>query len=162
MLAYRSTPLSCGYSPAELLMGRKIRTTVPTFHKLLPPKWPDLIKLQEHEAQSKLQQQKYFNTRHCAMPLKQIPQGTEVHISTHPENGVVKTSTECPRQYEVETPTGVIKRNRVQLVPLPEKPIAQRETSELEDNNIPELNIYSRPQRTVKLSLKPRESKGLA
>ena len=162
MLAYRSTPLSCGYSPAELLMGRKIRTTVPTFHKLLTPKWPDLIKLQEHEAQSKLQQQKYFNTRHCAMPLKQIPQGTEVHISTHPENGVVKTSTESPRQYEVETPTGVIKRNRVQLVPLPEKPIAQRETSELEDNNIPELNIYSRPKRTVKLSLKARESKGLA
>ncbi|CAB4027952.1 Transposon Ty3-G Gag-Pol poly [Paramuricea clavata] len=116
LLAYRSTPLSCAYSPAELLMGRKIRTTVPTFHKLLTPKWHDLIKLQEHEAQSKLQQQKYFNTRHCAMPLKQIPQGTEVHISTHPENGVVKTSTESPRQYEVETPTGVIKRNRVQLL----------------------------------------------
>jgi hypothetical protein len=96
------------------------------------------------------------------MPLKQIPQGTEVHISTHPENSVVKTSTESPRQYEVETPTGVIKRNRVQLVPLPEKTIAQRETSESEDNNIPELNIYSRPKRTVKLSLKARESKGLA
>ncbi|CAB3986447.1 Hypothetical predicted protein [Paramuricea clavata] len=67
---------------------------VPTFHKLLTPKWPDLIKQQEHEAQSKLQQQKYFNTLQCAMPLKQIPQGTEVHISTHPENGVVKTSME--------------------------------------------------------------------
>ena len=26
LLAYRSTPLSNGYSPAELLMGRKLRT----------------------------------------------------------------------------------------------------------------------------------------
>ena len=29
LLAYRSTPLSCGYSPAELLMSRKLRSTLP-------------------------------------------------------------------------------------------------------------------------------------
>ena len=30
ILTYRSTPLENGYSPAELLMGRKLRTTIPT------------------------------------------------------------------------------------------------------------------------------------
>ena len=119
LLAYRSTPLSCGYSPAELLMGRKIRTTVPVFHTLLTPKWPNLVQLQEQEAQRKIQQEKYFNTRHRAVPLQKLTQGTEVRITTHSEPGVIKNDIESPRQYEVETPTGVIKRNRVHLVPLP-------------------------------------------
>ena len=28
LLAYRSTPLACGYSPSELLIGRKLRNTI--------------------------------------------------------------------------------------------------------------------------------------
>ena len=80
LLAYRSTPLSCGSSLAELLMGRKIRTTVPIFHTLLTPKWPYLLYLQEHEAQRKVQQEKYYNTRHRAVPLQKLTEGTEVRI----------------------------------------------------------------------------------
>lgn len=30
LLSYRSTSLENGYSPSELLMGRKLRTTLPT------------------------------------------------------------------------------------------------------------------------------------
>ncbi len=45
LLAYRSAPLSCGHSPAELLMGRKIRTMVPIMDALLDPKGPDVQKL---------------------------------------------------------------------------------------------------------------------
>ena len=41
LLAYRSTPLENGYSPAELLMGRKIRSMVPVIPKLLHPKLPN-------------------------------------------------------------------------------------------------------------------------
>ena len=159
LLAYRSTPLSCGYSPAELLMGRKIRTMVPVFHSLLTPKWPNLAQLQEQEAQSRARQEKYFNTRHRAMPLQRLSQGTEVRITTHPEPGVIKNDTESTRQYEVQTPTGVIKRNRVHLVPLPQE--ASNEQT-FKHPKTPELNIHSRPKRTLKLSLKARESKGLA
>lgn len=38
----RATPLANGYSPAELLMGRKLRTTVPVILSVLNPDWMDL------------------------------------------------------------------------------------------------------------------------
>ena len=47
MLAYRTAPLSTGYSPAELCMGRKLQNTIPTFQTQLNPKWPDLEHLQK-------------------------------------------------------------------------------------------------------------------
>ena len=43
LLAYRSTPLPwCGLSPAELLMGRQIRSNLPQLTETLTPKWPFL------------------------------------------------------------------------------------------------------------------------
>ena len=42
LLAYRSTPLSNGYSSAELLMGHRLRSTVPMFQSQLMPDWPGL------------------------------------------------------------------------------------------------------------------------
>ena len=53
---------------------------------------------------------------------------------------------------------GLIKRNRVQLVLLPQETSNEHT---LKDSKIPELNIHSRPKRTLKLSLKAQESEGL-
>jgi len=41
LLTYRSTHLENGYSPAELLMGRKLRTTIPVISKQLSPCLPN-------------------------------------------------------------------------------------------------------------------------
>jgi transposase InsO family protein len=38
LLAYRTTPLDIGYSPAELLQGRNLRTLVPSLQNHLLPK----------------------------------------------------------------------------------------------------------------------------
>ena len=44
LLSYRSTPLENGYTPAELLMGRKLRSTLPLAPEKLTPKlWATLI-----------------------------------------------------------------------------------------------------------------------
>ena len=37
LLEYRNTPLECGYFPAQLLMGRRLRSVVPTTDRQLLP-----------------------------------------------------------------------------------------------------------------------------
>ena len=49
LMAYRATPLESGLSPAELLMGRKIRTTVPRVPSQLQPSWPYLDEFKEKD-----------------------------------------------------------------------------------------------------------------
>ena len=46
LLSYRTTPLANGYSPAELLMNRKLRSTVPMITKQYMPKVPCRSQLQ--------------------------------------------------------------------------------------------------------------------
>ena len=53
LLAYRATPLENVFSPAELCMGRKLRTTLPTIPSQLIPQWPELAKLRETEEKIK-------------------------------------------------------------------------------------------------------------
>lgn len=40
LLSYRTTPFS--WSPAELLMGWRLQTSMPQLGEHLSPKWPDL------------------------------------------------------------------------------------------------------------------------
>jgi len=68
-MSYRANPLENGYSPAEMLFGRKIRTTVPVFPDQLKPSWPGLQELREHEQESKLVQTKRYNVSHQCTEL---------------------------------------------------------------------------------------------
>ena len=170
LLAYRTTPLRSGFSPAELLMGRKLRTTVPTFHENLIPKWPDMDKLQKSEnIQRQQQQQQHFNVKHRAKLSPPLSAGAEVKIANYDDTGVVQGKTNSPRQYVVQTPTSTLRRNWVHLVPLPDSnPSESSQVSEDRKEGNPEprtvvqerspLNILSRPKRTIKPSLKAREN----
>ena len=55
LLAYSSTPLSNGYSPAEFLMNRKLRTNVPSFREAQKPHVPvkKLVVAREEEPRRK-------------------------------------------------------------------------------------------------------------
>ena len=79
-MSYRATPLENGYSPAEMLFGRKIRTTVPVFHGQLKPSWPSLQELREHEQESKIVQTKRYNAGHRCTELRALKPGGHMWV----------------------------------------------------------------------------------
>ena len=65
LLAYRTTPIPwCGYSPAELLMGRTIRSDLPQPQEKFPPKWPYLADFRAQNQMFKRKQKRDFDRRH--------------------------------------------------------------------------------------------------
>ena len=118
LLMYRSTPLENGYSPAELLMGRKLRTTVPVLSKVLQPKLPDQTSLREKENKIRRRQQSNFNSRHNAKSLEPLIPGETVWIPNRNTTGTVTKET-AVRSYEVQTEGGGYRRNHQQIISLP-------------------------------------------
>ena len=119
LLAYRSTPIGNGYSPAQLLYGRRLRTSLPIAPELLKPDWPDLTNLREREEMSKEQQQLRFDTQHHAQPLSILPVGSRVWIDDLKREGVIKSQF-SDRSYIIATASGQeVRRNRRHLKVLP-------------------------------------------
>lgn len=120
LLAYRTTPLAHGASPAELLMGRRLRSTVPVPPQTLKPKWPDLQAFRKKDASLKENQRKAYGARHRARELPTLEPGQRVWIRSAKTTGTVQSSSTTPRSYNVETESGTLRRNRAQLTALPE------------------------------------------
>lgn len=70
---YRTTLLANGFSPAELLIGRRIRTPVPIASPLLDPKI-SAKQLNKKEGE-RIQNQKYnYDRRHRVRELQELRQ----------------------------------------------------------------------------------------
>ena len=134
LLSYRSTPLRNGFSPAELLMSRKLRTTIPIIPAELKPKVPDLASLAEREERNNETIKESFDTRHQARLLSQLPAGTRVWIPDQKQFGSV-ISPASPPSYIVETPTSKIRRNRRSLNPVPDPYPQDRQQGTGEDSS---------------------------
>ena len=144
LLSYRSTPLTwCDLSPAELSMGRRLRTSLPQTDKLLIPQWPFLTKFREQDRALKEKQKENFDSRHRTRELTPIPDDTKVWITSEDQRvpGRVVSPADRPRSYVVETPTGQVERNRSQLQVLPN-------TSETE-NESPNVSPPEQPRRIM-------------
>ena len=140
LLTYRATPLPwCNRSPAELLMGRCIRTSLPQTDKQLTPQWPYLEEFRKSDQALKMRQKKDFDRRHRVHKLPDIPDNTNVWVTSGetPIQGQVQSSAGAPRSYIVETPTGSVRRNRSQLRAVPDVPhLTMTESTTPEPNRV--------------------------
>ena len=123
LLSYRSTPLSWWrLSPAQLLMGRQIRSTLPAPEQSLAPMWPNLEEFRKIDVSFKQKQKKNYEQRHRATDLPPYDKDQPVFITTregiNSVPGRVMQETRN-RSYQVQTPSGIM-TNRVNLHARPE------------------------------------------
>jgi len=138
LLNYRTSPLECGKSPAELLMNRSLRTRLPRTEDLL----------YENAAPSHRNAANYDRT---AKDLKPLQKGDTVRIRRsqqwEPMAKVLK-ETDTPRSYIVQTESGsMFKRNRKHLLKTGEKfpGVLEDRFETLDMAPIPPIQVQSPP-----------------
>ncbi|UYV66897.1 hypothetical protein LAZ67_4003261 [Cordylochernes scorpioides] len=113
LLEYRSTPLENSYSPAELLMGCKLRTTLPIAPENLNPRLLDSQTLKRKEGRKDMKSR--YDRRCGATDMEELSEGDTVWITDMRIWGIVKQKASTPRSYMVDTPVGTLRRNRFHL-----------------------------------------------
>ena len=152
LMAYRATPLECGYSPAELLMSRRIRANIPTTQQQLLPKVPQMSLLQSKEEAIKLRQKQNFDKRHNAHPFSTLQHGDKVWLSEEETMATVQSDAGT-RSYNVNTESGsTLRRNRRQLLVIPEEENIQTEQNSTDPHQPAKLVIGSPDTRNENVS----------
>ncbi|UYV62041.1 K02A2.6-like, partial [Cordylochernes scorpioides] len=132
LLGYRTFPLENVYSPAELCMNRKLRTTVPTSPVQLQSRIPDLENLEMREKDQRHKKKTHFDIHHRARELPHLDKGTRVWVKDLRVPGVVLEDAGSPRSYIVNSPKGILRRNIFHLLPNPQGEKIDMEDEEME------------------------------
>ena len=82
LLAYRSTPFPwCNLSPAELLMGRRLRANIPVTSDQLTPDWKFLKDFRTNNSAFKDRQRRNYDRHHGVRALPAIPVDSDVWVN---------------------------------------------------------------------------------
>ena len=111
-------------SPSQLLMGRVLRTTVPTTRAQRKPRIPDLSLVKTKDQQIKRRQKKDFDSHHGARELPPLQPGDHVWVQGRESEAEVEGEV-APRSYQVVTEDGTFRRNRRNLIRLPNPDTAE-------------------------------------
>ncbi|XP_022795072.1 uncharacterized protein K02A2.6-like [Stylophora pistillata] len=104
LLTYRDTPLHNGYSPAQISMGRKLRTRIPCHPDELLPQAPDYDQVKKKEREYRTKVKSYYDLRHRIVEGEELSLGDRVWIPDMKVEGTVIKPHERPRSVVIQTP----------------------------------------------------------
>ncbi|KAK3741172.1 hypothetical protein QZH41_002992 [Actinostola sp. cb2023] len=115
LLNIRNTPIEgVGLSPAQLLMGRRTRTLLPTSGSLLHPSSYNYRQVTQNLQERQVKQKEYYDRG--SKPLNPLRPGDQIHLRDESQNiwipGTVTAKTEQPRSYIVDVNGSQYRRNR--------------------------------------------------
>jgi hypothetical protein len=121
LLNYRNTPpQGHSYSPAQRVLYRRTRTTLPTSDKLLMPSTVDIQTVTREIMRKRVASKEYYDRQHNHTNTP-IDVGTYVYAKPPPNKrggpwayGKV-VAKEGPRSYTIQAPNSTIRRNRIDV-----------------------------------------------
>lgn len=119
-------------SPAERLMSRQTRTTLPISKSVLVPASKNNTTVKDQLSKKRQCQKTYYDKSSKA--LRPLLQGEVVRLATskgHDRIGLVKQLCDEPRSYLVQSEGKEYRRNRKHILPVPEPLPQQLEYSEM-------------------------------
>ena len=129
MLNYRDTVIQAtGKSPAELMLGRHLRSKLPTLPSTLTNKNINMDIVREKDEKYREKYTSYHDKHNGVKSLPDLHPGDIVKVKTDEEKrwletGKVIEKANTPRSYQVKTPNGnIIRRNRRHLMKTPTRP----------------------------------------
>ena len=136
LLACRNTPIEeVGLSPAQMLMGRRTRSQLPTTPALLKPQYPTGNIKNGLSRRAAIQRQ-YYNRN--AKILKPLNTGDTVRVRKPGQKtwtpAVVTRVADAPRSYVVNSVVTSYRRNRRDLIKTAEAKHQQQRLEDLETN----------------------------
>jgi len=127
LMEYRPTPIeTTGCSSAQLIMGRNIRTRLPVIKSELYPKWPELVKVAEKDADAKKKSMQNYSWQHGTRELFSLLPGNTVQI----QNPMDKTWETEPRKIESKISGRSYNRRHVRPIILPPSQPIERQVQE--------------------------------
>ncbi|XP_021361397.1 uncharacterized protein K02A2.6-like [Mizuhopecten yessoensis] len=116
MLEYRTTPLDTGYSPAQLLQGRQLRSVLPTLSQELIPKVINHAEVKVKLEAKRKEEKKQFDKGSKELPRIKVGQKVHVQQSDKTWKPATILSQEADRSFLVESAGKMYRRNRRHLL----------------------------------------------
>lgn len=130
LLEYCNTPIKgVGFSPAQLLMGRHLKSKLPASTTLLTPEGrADVLDKQKYK---QLKQKSYYDRQTRQLPDLQAGENVRIQRGDTWQPAVVVNKHQQPRSFIVCTPDGrVYRRNRKHLLKTGEREFPPTDTQD--------------------------------